>query len=433
MSLINSLYNKEEESKFKITRGMLILIGIIAIVIIIIVIILISLFNKNKTKYTQEDFNSLEKRMIDEAPIYISQKNIELTSQEYKIDLKDMLEENGGSINSSKVKASKICDGYVIATKTTSDNYKAYIKCGNLYVTQGYITNDITTTTKKTSTNKDAIKPDIVLNGDNIIKIKVGDEYKELGAKALDNKDGDITSRIKTEGSVNVRKAGEYIISYSVTDSSGNFNSITRKIVVEEKIIETTANSTKPHIKTTAKTTTRATSNKTTTKKKVPTSPPTITLKGDKIIKLNIGQSYKEPGYYATDGFGSDITSRVKISGNVNTNVSGTYYINYNVTDYYGLSSTVTRIINVKSDYIKLTGISISPNAITLKKGNTKTFVVYFNPTNASDKSLSWSSSNPSVAVVNSSGKVTAKNKGTTIITVKGADNTSAKALVTVE
>lgn len=432
MSLLNSLYNKEEESKFKITRGMLILIGIIVIVIIIIVIVLISLFN-NKNKYTQEDFDKLEKRMVDEAPIYISQKNIELTSQEYKIELKDMLEENGGSIDSNKYNALKICDGYVIATKTTSNNYKAYIKCGNLYVTQGYITNDITTTTKKTSTNKDTIKPDIVLNGDNIIKIKVGDEYKELGAKALDNKDGDITSRIKIEGSVNTRKAGEYIISYSVNDSSGNFNSITRKVIVEEKIIETTTNSTKPQIKTTVKTT-RTNSNKTTTtKKNVPTSPPTITLKGDKIIKLNIGQIYKEPGYYATDGFGSDITSRVKVSANINTNLQGTYYVNYSVTDTYGLSSKATRIINVKSDYIKLTGITLSPNSVVLKKGNTKTFIVYFNPTNASDKSLSWSSSNPSVAVVNSSGKVTAKSKGTTIITVKGADNTSAKALVTVE
>jgi len=82
---------------------------------------------------------------------------------------------------------------------------------------------------------KDNEAPVISLNGNNKITIKVGENYTEPGVNALDNYDGDITTSVKIEGSVNTEKTGDYEIVYKVVDSSGNETSITRTVIVEEK------------------------------------------------------------------------------------------------------------------------------------------------------------------------------------------------------
>ena len=84
-------------------------------------------------------------------------------------------------------------------------------------------------------------KPDIILNGDKEINIYIGDEYEELGASAFDNYDGDITNNIVISGTFDNNKIGEYILTYTVSDSSKNASSVDRKIIVkarEEKIKE---------------------------------------------------------------------------------------------------------------------------------------------------------------------------------------------------
>ena len=81
----------------------------------------------------------------------------------------------------------------------------------------------------------DKVEPKIGLEGPLEITIEQGSEYKDQGAKAVDDYDGDITSKIKTEGSVDTSKVGEYKITYSVEDSSGNKASIERVVKVIEK------------------------------------------------------------------------------------------------------------------------------------------------------------------------------------------------------
>ena len=81
----------------------------------------------------------------------------------------------------------------------------------------------------------DKVEPKIGLEGQQEITIEQGAEYKDQGAKAIDDYDGDITSKIKTEGSVDTSKVGEYKITYSVEDSSGNKASIERVVKVIEK------------------------------------------------------------------------------------------------------------------------------------------------------------------------------------------------------
>lgn len=431
MSFMNNLYNKDEkDKKFRLTRGKLILFAIGIILIIVIVIIIIVVVNKKEPQYTTSDFNKLEKRMVEEAPFYLEQKNITLDSDEYKIDLKNMLVKNGGTIDPSKITAAKICDGYVIVKKENSINYNAYIKCGNKYMTNGYLSNDTTTNSNKTTSSKDVTKPDIVIIGDSEITITVGSKYEDQGAKANDNVDGDITSKIKVTGNVDTSKEGNYVLTYSVSDKAGNKDSKSRKIFVISETTTTKVSEVATTIATTTKKQTTRATTKVTTKKI--TTPPTITLKGDKTITIYIGSNYNDPGYSAKDSLGKDITSKVKVTSNINTSIAGVYYVTYSVTDNYGNSSSATRTISVKASTVPLTGLSISPNSVNLKKGSNKKLEVYFSPTNATNKTISWSSSNSTIATVNSNGVVTAKNVGTVIITVKSYNGLSATSRITV-
>lgn len=81
----------------------------------------------------------------------------------------------------------------------------------------------------------DTTKPDIKLNGETEIKLVETSNYKELGAVATDNYDGDISKDIIVEGEVNTSKTGEYSLIYKVEDSSNNENTVIRKIIVTEK------------------------------------------------------------------------------------------------------------------------------------------------------------------------------------------------------
>ena len=71
------------------------------------------------------------------------------------------------------------------------------------------------------------------------------------------------------------------------------------------------------------------------------------------------------------------------------------------------------------------------PSKQTLKKGKSITLKVKLNPSN-SDEKVTYVSSNKKVAVVDSKGKITAKGKGTAMITVKSG-KVSVKCKITVK
>ena len=77
---------------------------------------------------------------------------------------------------------------------------------------------------------------------------------------------------------------------------------------------------------------------------------------------------------------------------------------------------------NVTVSVPRATGVSLNKNSVELYRGETETLTATVSPTNASNKDITWTSSNTNVVTVSSSGKITAKGAGTAIITVKTVD-----------
>ena len=64
-------------------------------------------------------------------------------------------------------------------------------------------------------------------------------------------------------------------------------------------------------------------------------------------MAIKIGESYDEPGFSANDNVDGDITSKVQVSGTVDTSKMGRNTITYTVTDQYGNTTSVNRSVFV--------------------------------------------------------------------------------------
>ena len=134
------------------------------------------------------------------------------------------------------------------------------------------------------------------------------------------------------------------------------------------------------------------------------------TIKLEPIISP-INASNKTPTYISSNAGVASVDS----NGNVTAKKIGTANISVLIEN-----KVVIYKVNVV-DRVLLQGISVQP-AISLKTNGTAQLVVTFNPSDATDKTVSFSTSNPNVAVVSDSGLVRAKAPGTAIITVVSND-----------
>lgn len=141
----------------------------------------------------------------------------------------------------------------------------------------------------------------ISLNGEEVVEVEVGKEYKELGAKSIID-----FKNIKTSGKVNTKKIGTYKINYKY------FYSNIKRIV---KVVDT--------IK------------------------PVINLDGNVEVNLAIGSTYKEPGYNSSDNYDGDLTEKVVITNNIDTTKAGIYDAIYEVTDSSGNKESIIRKVSV--------------------------------------------------------------------------------------
>lgn len=173
-----------------------------------------------------------------------------------------------------------------------------------------YIANDNagnTATVIRTVSVVDTTPPAITLNGETELTLEGGNEYQEQGATAIDIIDGEV--EVIISGSVDTIMVGTYTLTYIANDSAGNTAMATRTVSI------------------------------------VDTTPPVITLNGEREVILEAGFDYEELGANAFDNLDGQL--EVLATGTVNEFVTGFYVIEYTAVDKAGNRAITHRDILV--------------------------------------------------------------------------------------
>ena len=134
--------------------------------------------------------------------------------------------------------------------------------------------------------------------------------------------------------------------------------------------------------------------------------------------------NWKKFAWWGYDGFGYPQST-------ISAPDSGLYYMwlyfsGDNVKDVYGC------IFVDNLEEVALEGISL-PNTVEIEAGKTRKITLTYNPSTATNKFVTWTSSNEDVVTVDNAGNITAKKEGSAIITVVSEDgNKKATCTVTV-
>ena len=372
-----------EETRW-LTKTKIIIMASLVFIIGLIVIIIVVNRNNLKKKYMV-----YEKQLEYAASNYLLKEKIKIKENQTKIVQVDDIVKQKLITN----KYASDCKGYVVAkgdkpiksktNYTDNINYKAYIKCKKIYTTDGYGSKNVVKKNNSVKTNSDTTKPVIKLKGKSKITLKVGDKYKEKGATAKDNVDGNITKLIKISGKVDTSIEGTYKIIYSVTDSSNNKATKTRTIIVkdEEEYDDWDEED------------------------------------GDDWVEEDEDEDYDEnwDEYEEDEDYDDDWDEYEEDEYNDERTDS----------THNNLPSTTT--------IVPVSKIILTPNSKTMSKGGIFSLNVSISPSNASDKNVTYSSSNESVASVDESGKVRGISQGSAIIYATSGNGVKGTCSVTVK
>ncbi len=133
-----------------------------------------------------------------------------------------------------------------------------------------------------------------------------------------------------------------------------------------------------------------------------------------------------------------DIPSNAKRTYVLIGNATNVWEYRCEVLFFDGTKKDFTFKINIDNgkivtDEVKVTGISINEQSVSLKQGETFQLIATVQPDNATNKKVIWSSSNETVASISQDGLVTANSAGEANITVTTEDGGfSTAAIVTV-
>ena len=117
---------------------------------------------------------------------------------------------------------------------------------------------------------------------------------------------------------------------------------------------------------------------------------------------------------------GNPLIASVDQSGNVTGQAEGTTTITAKAGDM-----TATCSVTVKKSGVAVELVMLDKTSLELSEGEVAMLYATVLPSNATDKTVTWTSGNPSVATVDQNGKVTGKAEGTTTITAKAGDKTA--------
>ena len=156
----------------------------------------------------------------------------------------------------------------------------------------------------------------------------------------------------------------------------------------------------------------------------------TLNVGGSKTIKTTItpkNASIKKLKYKSSNTAVAAVSSKGKITAKK----AGSAVITVSATD--GSKKKVTVQVTVKAPaapQVKVTKITAKQSELTLKIGAKQKLETTVAPTNATNKQLKYTLSDPNAASVSADGTITALAQGSTDITIEAADGSGAKAVV---
>lgn len=205
-------------------------------------------------------------------------------------------------------------------------------------------------------------------------------------------------------GKVTAIKAGTTVITATAKDDSGISASCTVQVTV-------------PTVKVTGITLNKTTASVVKGKTVALTATVTPDTATDKTIKWTT--SNKNVATVSPDGV-------------VTAVAAGTAIITATAADGSGVKATCK--ITVTNPVIKVTKVTLNKTTASVVKGKTLTLTATVTPTNATNKNVTWKSSNTKIATVDGNGKVTAVAAGTATIicTAKADKSKSATCKITV-
>ncbi len=161
----------------------------------------------------------------------------------------------------------------------------------------------------------------------------------------------------------------------------------------------------------------------------VKVNPTTITLNVDSTAQIKATVLPEDATDKTITWVSSDPSvAKVDSNGVVTGLKEGTATIT--ITSSNGKKTTAT--VTVTSKNIEVTEVKANPTSATVKIGSTAQITASVLPDNATDKSVTWTSSDPSVATVDSNGVITGLKEGTTTITITSSNGKKATCVVTV-
>jgi subtilisin-like proprotein convertase family protein len=239
----------------------------------------------------------------------------------------------------------------------------------------------------------DRIAPVLALVGDNPQVISLGDSYSELGATATDNINGNLSGSIViNSSSVNTSLAGNYTVTYSVSDAAGNAANASRTVTVVNM-------------------------------GSGDTTPPTVTLLGANPQTIERGSAYTELGATAADNIDGDLTASIVINSSaVNTNTIGSYSVSYRATDSSSNTGNAYRTVTVVAP------ADTTPPVITLLGSNPQTITAGNGYTELGASATDNVDGNISGSIVINSSAVNTSTPGSYVVSYNVSDSSGNSA-----